>query len=103
MTLHLRGSAVRNGRYSRSLLTLGDVLRFVIYDTAGNIILHKESGTGIDQTDDGNYLITVPAGELNAQTFPKDQYKYAVRITEGDTGNPYLLKHGPLYLKNVPF
>lgn len=103
MTLLLRGSAVRNGQQFRNLSSLGDDLTFVIYDTRNNILLTKRSGTGIDQADDGSYLVTVPAEEVNRQTFPLNQYRYAVRIIEGDTGERYLLQHGPFYFKDFPF
>lgn len=103
MTLLLRGSAVRNGKTPRALATLGDVLTFILYDSKNNVLLTKRSGTGISQTDDGTYLITVPAEEVNLQTFPGDQYRYAVRITEGNTGEKYLVQHGPFYFKHLPF
>lgn len=74
-----------------------------MYDSRSNVLLSKESGTGIDQTDNGTYTITVPADELNDVTFPAENYRYAVRITEGDTGNMYLLQHGPFRLKDLPF
>ncbi len=102
MTLLLRGSAVRNGQTFRALANFDDELVFIIYDVKNNVLLTKRSGTGIDQSDDGSYLITIPAEEMNRQTFPIEQYKYAVRLTEGDTGERYLLQHGPMLLKDFP-
>lgn len=103
MTLILYGSAVRFGKEPRPLSANSDIITFILYDTKRNILLTKTSGTGIDQSDDGTYIITVPAEELNNVTFPNERYRYAVRLVEGDTGAKHVLSYGPFLIEDLPF
>jgi hypothetical protein len=98
----MRGLGVKRGNQPRTLSLSNDLLTFIIYDSRGNIILTKTSGTGIDQTDDGSYTVVVPADEMNATVFPGSTYRYMVGLTEGDTGEKHLLQHGPFTLTSLP-
>ena len=51
--------------------------------------------------DDGSYTFNVPYTELNNQTFPGTDYRYAVIITEGDSGQRYAIQKGPLTFESV--
>lgn len=52
--------------------------------------------------DGGNYIVTISAAEMSRLVLPKDKYHYAVRITEGDTGERWRVIKGELYLEDLP-
>lgn len=104
MTLELRGLCVRKGQGPRKLVTHNDLLEFAISEELSPTpLLTKRTGLGIEQSDSGKFVIVLSPTELSPTYFPESTYHYVVRITEGNSNNKYLIRHGPLYLIDVPF
>lgn len=103
MTLVCRGTAVRKGSGPRALLNSNDLIEFQISNPLNHSpILKKSSATGsIQLGDDGSYTITIPYSELTRALFPQKDYEYSIIITEGDTGQRFALRKGPLTFETI--
>jgi hypothetical protein len=102
-TYELRGTSRREG-ILRRFAEKEDLLEFSI-STDFNIpgIITKTTAAGIEVDDSGNWIVTIPKDEIERDDLPADEYVYALRTTEGDTGNRYTLVRGVLNLEDVPF
>lgn len=104
LTFSGRGAAVRKGRGLRALALLGDQIEFTIAeDREGPPLLSKSTGLGVEQGDNGVFTVTIPGTELTRSQFPNRRYYYTIKLTEGDTGESYLLGHGAFILESMPF
>lgn len=102
-TFELRG-IIRKENSVRRLVENEDLLEFSISDADTNIpIIYKSSNAGIVVADDGSYTVGIPADEIERDILTDNEYKYAMRITEGDTTKVYGLLHGTLFLEDLPF
>lgn len=102
-TYELRGTSRREG-VLRRFIEKGDALEFSI-STDFNIpgIITKTIGAGITVDDSGNWIVSIDKDEIERDDLTEDAYVYAMRITEGDTGNRWTLVRGVLHLEDVPF
>jgi hypothetical protein len=103
LTLILRGSALRKSSGPRRLVEKLDLIEFQISNPLNHSpLLKKSSATGgIQIADDGSYIVTIPAAELSTDLFPDSTYEYSVIITEGDTGQKYAIRKGPLVFEGI--
>ena len=91
-----RGTA-RRGNVPRTFVSSGDEIRLTVYDERGVPVVVARSATGeIALDDEGNYRIALSASALDL-SLDRD-YRYLVTLNEGDTGDVFALRRGPLHI-----
>lgn len=95
---------VRKEGVVRELVTLGDVLRFIVVrDGYTAPVVSKVTDAGITQDDSGWAQITCTPTDLLRSLFNENyDYVYDLEITEGDTGQQWPLAHGQFEIDIQP-
>jgi hypothetical protein len=104
-TFLLRG-VIRYDTEKRELLTNADLVEFSIStdDDIPGIIYKSTLVGGVSIDDEGGYLVTIPPEEIERDSLPLLEYRYALRWTNGtNVEERFTFMRGPFFLNDVPF